>query len=497
MNSITKKSMLVLSASMLVVMVTIFSLGYSSAVDFFETRLESEMEDSEKALGIAMQEPVFAYDAELLNKIVSAFVAYPYIYKISVRDHRDKLLYEGDEGGEPPSADVLVIRDIPIIWEGDQEIGLLHIEYRTDSNDLVLSVARYMFVTMAIALLIVMLLTNIVALDRIVVKPIRRVTSALSEIAAGGGDLTARLRIRTNDEIGQLGDNFDQFVSQLHTIVGGAVSTAEQVDTNSNKVMESARLNVQSTSQQLQETELVSTALQEMSHTTEEIARNADETASHTQTCNKLAQDGNEVVQKTVEQINRLSGDMSHTADKIQQLRDMSDTIGSVLGVIKSIAEQTNLLALNAAIEAARAGEQGRGFAVVADEVRNLAKRTQESTSEIERIIDDLQLASSEANNAMMNSQGALAITIEESAKAGDALFNILSNIEQIRDMNTQIATAPSEQTTVASTVSQNVTQIFNLSNKVAHNANESERDSETLRTLGKDLKLALSKFKI
>lgn len=497
MNSITKKSMLVLSVAMLLVMVTIFSLGYSMAHNFFDSRLESEIEGSEKALAIVMQEPVFAYDAELLDKIVTAFVAYPYIHKISVRDHREKLLFEGVEANKLPSESVIVSRDVPIIWGDNQKIGALNIEYRNDSNSAILSVAKYMFLTMAVALLVVLLLTNIITLKRIVVDPLRRVTMALSEIAAGGGDLTARLNIRSNDEIGQLGDNFDQFVSQLHSLVGGAVRTAEDVDRTSNKVMESARLNVQSTGQQLQETELVSTALQEMSHTTQEIARNADETASHTQTCNKLAQEGNEVVQKTVEQINRLSSDMSNTADKIQQLRDMSDTIGSVLGVIKSIAEQTNLLALNAAIEAARAGEQGRGFAVVADEVRSLAKRTQESTSEIERIIDDLQMASSEANNAMANSQGALAITIDESAKAGEALFNILRNIEQIRDMNTQIATASSEQNTVASTVSQNVTQIFDLSNNVSHNAGESERDSETLRTLGKNLKADLSKFRI
>lgn len=497
MNSIIKKSILLLSSVSLLIMVIVFSMSYFLAKNYFDESLIKEINDSQTTLEIVLKEPVFSYDKELIGDILGAFVMQPFIHKISAYDHRDQLLAERTESGTQSVAGDLIIKEVPIIWSGNKVIGKLSVTYHSDSNNTLLSGVKMIFILIAIILLITLQISNWVALTKLVVNPLRTVGDALSVIASGGGDLTSRLSIKTNDEIGQLADNFNQFISKLHGIVTGVIDTANEVNTTSSNIITNATKNVQATQRQLQEIEQASTALNEMSLTTNEIAQNANQTAKSTESCSELAQAGSNIVQNTVEQINLLGKDMTITAEKINLLKDKSETIGSVLDVIKSIAEQTNLLALNAAIEAARAGEQGRGFAVVADEVRSLAKRTQESTSEIEKIIDELQKASSEANHSMQESQTALQKTVEESANASTALTDIQTTVDQISGMNAQIATASDEQNAVAEDVSRNVTEIFNITNQVSENAQSARNASGHLGELGEGLIKNLSKFKV
>jgi methyl-accepting chemotaxis protein len=498
MNSIIKKSMLLLSSVSLLIMVVVFSMSYFMARNYFDDLMTEDINDSQATLAVVLTEPIFAYDKPLIGDIVTAFVNdYPFIHKIAAYDHRDQLLFEKMETEEPPTAKETIVKDVAITWSGGKTIGKLTVTYRSDSNDLMLTMVKTVFFAIGFILLVVLQITNWLALSRLVVKPLRTVGNALSVIASGGGDLTSRLTIKSNDEIGQLADDFNQFIGKLHDIVKGVVDTAHEVNHTSTAIIKGASDNVQATQQQLAEIEQASTALNEMSLTTHEIAQHANDTAKNTEACSGLAHTGSDVVNNTAEQINQLGDDITITAEKINQLKDKSETIGSVLDVIKSIAEQTNLLALNAAIEAARAGEQGRGFAVVADEVRNLAQRTQESTSEIEKIIDELQKASVEANASMQDSQTALQKTVEESANASAALADILNNIDQISGMNTQIATASDEQSAVAEDVNRNVTQIFNITNDVTKNAQNAQTSSEQLGRLGNGLLENLSKFKI
>lgn len=234
-----------------------------------------------------------------------------------------------------------------------------------------------------------------------------------------------------------------------------------------------------------------------MSSATEEIATNALTTADNTNSCNQLAVHSTKIVNTTVEGIHSLGESISDTSEKISDLKQKSDHINTVLDVIKGIAEQTNLLALNAAIEAARAGEQGRGFAVVADEVRALAQRTQSSTEEIESIIADLQSSSEQTTQMMNSTQEELNETTTQSGLAIAALDDIIIKINEINEMNTLIATATDEQNTVVNEISEKIHAINSIAAKVTSNTSFVDGLSTEIDTLSVNINSALSKFKL
>jgi methyl-accepting chemotaxis protein len=253
----------------------------------------------------------------------------------------------------------------------------------------------------------------------------------------------------------------------------------------------------QGMSQQRSETEQVATAMNEMAATIQEVARNAAEAANAAQQADTESQTGNRVVGATVESIDALAREVEKAADVIQKLQQDTDGIGKVLEVIRGIAEQTNLLALNAAIEAARAGEQGRGFAVVADEVRTLASHTQESTAEIQQMVERLQGRAAEAVKVMIEGRSRAEASVGQAAKAGSSLDAITNAVARINDMNTQIASAAEEQTTVAEEVNRSIVSISGVASQCSEGCNQTAGASQQLASLAADMQSLVGQFRV
>jgi methyl-accepting chemotaxis protein len=319
----------------------------------------------------------------------------------------------------------------------------------------------------------------------------------MQDIAAGEGDLTQRLPEKGNDEINQVAGAFNFFVSKIHKTLGKTSSATNKLNDATNILSSLAHENSENVNKQRAETQQVATALTQMAATVKEIAQSADMAASAARDANHEALEGQNAMTDTTNAINSMAAQVTNAAEAINKLEADSESIGSVLEVIRGIADQTNLLALNAAIEAARAGEQGRGFAVVADEVRTLAKRTQESTSEIHNIIENLQSGTRDAVLVMKDGLSAAKQTVETSGRAGKALDNIVQSVSTITDMNTQIATASEEHTSVTEEINRSVVQISEVSDAAAEGSDKTAHKGQELADLGNELKTMVAQFKL
>ncbi len=348
-----------------------------------------------------------------------------------------------------------------------------------------------------LAMVGILLAANAFLLHRIVTTPINSAVQALHEIADGDGNLTLRLRADSQDEIGELANVFNRFVKKLQTLVKQIMQSAETLARATDEMNIIAVKTSDGVIKQQTETDQVAAAMNEMSATAQNVAANAAEAANAAQIADKDSNTARQVLANTIASIQKLANDIDSGAQVINELEQDVVNITSVLDVIRGIAEQTNLLALNAAIEAARAGEQGRGFAVVADEVRTLASKTQASTQEIQEMIGRLQSGTSRAVSTMKSSKSSGEQTVAQANKAEVALAQIASSIATINDMNTQIASAADEQTSVTEDINRSLTRIVDIAEDTAKGTDESRTASQRLSELGEAMRRLMSSFKV
>ncbi|WP_248745896.1 methyl-accepting chemotaxis protein [Pseudomonas sp. MWU12-2037] len=353
---------------------------------------------------------------------------------------------------------------------------------------------RASLIGLGIALIMALLVTMIA---RSIVRPLQETVNAMANIASGESDLTHSLDTHGQDEVTQLARHFNGFTSKLRSVVGQLQDSATALGQSSSDLGSNATQAQARSQQQSQQMEMVATAINEVTYGVQDVAKNAEQAASEMRDAEAQARQGQLNIDNSLQQIDSLSATINQAVEVIRTLAAESTQIGSVLEVIRSIAEQTNLLALNAAIEAARAGEQGRGFAVVADEVRLLAQRTQKSTAEIQSMIERLQGHSEAAVKVIGDSSRASQLTIEQAGLAGESLNAIGQALRNLNGLNASIASATLEQSHVVEEINQNVTDAAGLSHSTALAAEQSSVDSEKLKNLSQQLNTLLKQFKV
>jgi methyl-accepting chemotaxis protein len=334
-------------------------------------------------------------------------------------------------------------------------------------------------------------------LIRLLIQPLHVMTRAMEDIADGEGDLTKRLNIVNNDEFGILGTAFNRFVERIHGSIREVSSATGQVNEVALRVVAASNSSMYNSDQQASRTSSVAAAINQLGAAAQEIARNAAQASNQASDARGLAEDGQQVVERSIKAMNQLSSMLSASSTNIESLNSKTVNIGQILEVITSISQQTNLLALNAAIEAARAGEAGRGFAVVADEVRNLAHRTQESAQQVQTMIEELQVGARESVSTMSDSQRHSQDSVEIANLAGERLNSVTQRIGEIDGMNQSVATATEEQTAVVESINVDITEINTLNQEGVENLQATLRACSDLEQQASRLKQLVGSFRI
>ncbi len=467
MQSITQKMLLALVGSTVLVLMLVSGFSYYSQKSNEQAYWDEKRTVINNQLTVIFQEPVFAYDKPLIKSILDAVLKDSAVATLKVLDHRDKVLAQGTTLNKKADEQIT----LPLLWTDKSKIGSVQIGL---SHQIVDSRLNSAMIEKLIALFITIILLSIVAvffLRKIIIQPLSNLSSVLGDIAQGGGDLTQRIPVESNDELGQLATNFNNFINTVQSIVSALAQANQELSHVAERVRSVSDSTNEDSKEQSLQTKDALEHLTQLQEATVHIAQNAEQTSLNTNNVHQLSMDSIAQMETNIEKVDLLFQELDSTADIVSKLRIESQNITKVLDVIKGIAEQTNLLALNAAIEAARAGESGRGFSVVADEVRALASKTHDSTNEIETIIGSLQQQAQASFDATHRSKDLVSETIKTTRSANDSLNEINEKIDEINNMNTLIASGSEEQTQVTNSVQQGMKQVDDGAERLAQEA--------------------------
>ncbi|HEY7884071.1 MAG TPA: methyl-accepting chemotaxis protein, partial [Cellvibrionaceae bacterium] len=383
-----------------------------------------------------------------------------------------------------------------VIRSGGSQVGFISLQVNMSEVDAIVASAIKDAIWLVLIISIIAASLSY-AVQASIVKPVKNVVRALKDISEGEGDLTRRLPVEGSDEISELAACFNRFVERLQSIIASVAETAHQVDESANILSQLSQENERSITSQQSDIQQIVTAIKEMASVVQDVTQRVGETADNASQADKVAMGGKGIVQNTMGQIKNLSTDIKKASEVIDRLRQETVDIGTVLDVIRGIAEQTNLLALNAAIEAARAGEQGRGFAVVADEVRTLASRTQSSTTEIREMIERLQTGSAEAVEMMTAGTAQADASVTKANEATESLEDITQIVGVIRDRTNQIAAASEQQSAATQQIEVNIDSVSGVAISTAESSSRITANSGNLAAMAAEMSKLVGRFKV